>query len=68
MPPLPRLDRPAARITADCALSGVQDVFPVLDIVRGAAPQTGTMSVIASRCRCYACTVRAVGPAGVSGA
>ena len=68
MPPLLRSNRPAAWITANCALSGVQDVFPVLDIVRGAAPQTGTMSVIASRSRCCACTVRMVGLAGVSGA
>ena len=37
------------------------DFLPVLEIVRGAAPLTGTLSVFASRCRCCACTVHIVG-------
>ena len=60
MPALPRPDQPAARTTADCTLVRVQDVFPALDIVRCATPQTGTLSASCRSRRC-ASTIRIVG-------
>ena len=60
MPALPRPDQPAARTTADCALVRVKDVFPALDIMRCATPQTGTLSA-SCHSRCCASTIRIVG-------